>query len=72
MLALIHALHAHFRQAHGLLRITEGLKSKNIRASRDRIRRWMKSIGIRTKNKRRCKAVIDSKHAGAVTPHLSG
>ena len=71
LLALIRSVHAEYRQAYGSPRITEELKFRGIPVSRDRVKRLMKTNGIRAKHKRRYKATTDSKHALPVALFLA-
>ncbi len=70
LLTLIGSAHAEFRQACGSPRITKELKSRGIPVSRERVKRLMKTNGIRAKHKRRYKATTDRKHTLSVAPNL--
>ena len=70
LLALIRAVHAQYKQTYGSPRMTAELKSRGIPVSRDRVRRLMKSNGIRARHKRRYKATTNSRHTLPVASNL--
>lgn len=67
----IQKAHKRSRETYGTARIKDELAGEGIPASRDRIRRLRKKLGLVCKRKKKFKATTYSKHAMAVSPdHL--
>ncbi|MEC5293370.1 MULTISPECIES: IS3 family transposase [unclassified Aurantimonas] len=66
----IKAVFAEMKGAYGWPRIWRELAARGIRAGKERVRRMMKTCGLRARGKRRFKATTNSAHDLPVAPNL--
>lgn len=70
MKVAIKALHVQTRETYGPLRVQRELAAQSFEAGRDRIVRLRHELGLRCKQKRKCKATTNSRHDFPVTENL--
>jgi transposase InsO family protein len=70
MLALICAIDAELKGAHGSPRMVKEPRGRGFPASKERVERLMRENNIRARHKRRYKATTDSRHNLPVAPNL--
>ena len=70
MLAIIRAIHAELKGAYGSPHMTNELRLRGFKASKERVERLMREHGIHARHKRRYKVTTDSKHVLPVADNL--
>ena len=70
LLAHIRAIHAEVKQEYGWPKMWKELLARGIRVGKERVRRMMKSNGIKARGKRKFVVTTDSKHSLPIAPNL--